>query len=317
MQGASTCWKNVTKAKLMIDNTVVPMKISLITACLNADKTIERTLKSIEAQNYPTLEYIIYDGGSTDDTLKIIERNRHIITKVISEKDKNVPDAINKGFRHASGEIFCYLNADDCYEPETLLHVANTFSKNPTIDVITGGCKRIFADGSELITQVPDSFLRLVSMRNDIEQPSTFWRASAHHKAGELDVSLFLAFDWEWWNRLHKTKARFLVVPNVLSVYYFTDDNLTSKAGKRVINEMFLITKRYGPMGIAYIYQFLFHVFDMHGFYDIPFRELSRLKQWFFGGTLVFLFKLFGRDNVSAYNWNWASKQIRDIVWFK
>jgi glycosyltransferase involved in cell wall biosynthesis len=301
----------------MNDTTLAPIKISLVTACLNAGKTIERTLRSIEAQQYPALEYIVFDGGSTDDTLTIIERYHHIVTNVVSEKDKNVADAINKGFCHATGEIFCYLNADDCFEPEALANIARAFTENSSVHVVTGGCRRVFADGSELITQVPEHFQRLMSMRNDIEQPSTFWRASAHRKAGKLDDTFFLAFDWEWWNRLQTSGAQFLVVPEVLSIYYFTNDNLTSKAGKRVIDEMYRVTKRYGPKGVADVYQFLFHAFDMRGFYDVPFRGHSRLKQWLFGGSLLVLYKIFGREQVNAYNWNWASKQIRGVVWYK
>lgn len=301
----------------MNTSTYTPIKVSLVTACLNAGRTIERTLQSVEAQQYPNLEYIICDGGSTDDTLAIIKRYQHIITKVLSGRDNNVADAVNKGFRHASGEIFCYLNADDCFQPGALMRVERTFIENPLVDVVSGGCKRVYADGSELITQVPERFIRLMALRNDIEQPSTFWRASVHRKAGELDDTFSLAFDWEWWNRLKLNGARFLVIPETLSIYYFTDDNLTSKGGKRVIDEMYRVTKRYGPKGVADVYKFLFHAFDMRGFYDIPFQQHPRLKQWFFGGTLLVLYGMFGREQVKAYNWNWASKQIRGIVWYK
>lgn len=295
------------------------MKISLVTPCLNAGKTIERTLLSIEAQRFPDLEYIICDGGSTDGTLAIIDQYRHIVTKVVSEKDKNVSNAVNKGFRHATGEILCYLNADDCFEPGALDRVARIFAERPEVDVITGGCRRVFADGSELITQVPENFLHFMSMRNAIEQPSTFWRASAHRRAGELDESFFLAFDWEWWNRLQASGARFLAIPDVLSTYYFTDDNLTSRAGQRVIDEMYRITRKYGPWQgrIADVYRFLFRVFDLRGFYDVPFRELPRGRQLVFAAMLTVLYGIFGRDLINAYNWNWASKQIRGITWYK
>lgn len=302
---------------VMQNSALPPLTISLVTACLNAGKTIERTLRSIEAQCYPALEYIIVDGGSTDGTLDIVERYRHIVTKVVSEKDKNVADAINKGFRGARGEIYCYLNADDCFEPGAFEVVARAFAEDPSVDVVTGGCRRVFADGSEVVTQVPERFQSVMSLRNDIEQPSTFWRASAHHKAGELDDTFYLAFDWEWWNRLQSTGARFFRISDVLSTYYFTDDNLTSRAGRRVVDEMYRVTKRYGPKRIADVYKFLFHAFDMHGFYDVPFREHTRPKQWLFGGALSVLYRLFGRERISAYNWNWASKQIRDVVWYK
>lgn len=293
--------------------------ISLVTACLNAEKTIERTLRSIEAQRYPALEYIVYDGGSTDNTIAIIERYRNIVTKLVSEPDKNVADAINKGFRLATGDVYCYLNADDCLEAGALARVAEVFAKHPTVDVVSGGCRRIFTDGSELITQVPERFVRMMSMRNDIEQPSTFWRASIHQKAGELDDRFYLAFDWEWWNRLRACDARFLAIGDVLSVYYFTDDNLTSNGGFRVIEEMYRVTRRYGPWGgrIADVYRLLFRVFDMHGYYDVPFGKLPRHKQLLFGAALSLLRGVFGRDAIYAYNWNWASKQMRGLCWYK
>ncbi len=294
-------------------------RITLVTPSLNAKKTIGRTLCSIEEQRYPNLQMICVDGNSSDSTPEIIERYRHIVSHVIREKDKNVADAVNKGFRLADGEIFCYLNADDALVPGALECVARTFMENPDIDVVTGGCRRVFADGSELITQVPENFLETLSMRNGIEQPSTFWRAAVHRRLGELDESYQLAFDWEWWNRLHASGARFKRISDVLSVYYFSEDNLTSRAGHRVINEMYRVTKTYGPFRgyIADVYRFLFRAFDMHGCYDQSFHDLPFAKRLLFGGTLSLLYKLFGRQAINCYNWNWASKQVRGLVWYK
>lgn len=293
-------------------------KITLVTACRNAGATIERTLKSIELQGYPNLEYIVFDGASTDNTLDILKRYSHLTTKLVSEKDRNVADTYNKGFRHATGDIYCWLNADDDLLPGALMTVAKTFINHEDIDVVTGGCKRVFADGTTCITQVPASFLKLMAMRNDIEQPSTFWRASAHKKAGELDETFNLAFDWEWWNRLKATGAKFHVIPDVLSVYYFTDSNLTSTGGTRIIEEMYRVTKKYGPRNglIADVYLFLFKHFDMHGYCDVPFKDLPKKRQFLLGNTLKILYLLFGKRRVNAYNWNWASKQIRGLVWY-
>jgi glycosyltransferase involved in cell wall biosynthesis len=298
---------------------VSPPKITLVTACKNAAATIERTLRSVEQQRYPALEYFVCDGASNDGTQEIVGRYGHIVTRLVSEKDKNVADAINKGFRQATGEIFAYLNADDCLEPGALERVVRAFAEDASADVVTGGCRRVFADGTELVTQVPAHFPRLMSMRLDIEQPSTFWRAAIHRRAGELDESFSLAFDWEWWNRLLANGARFVVVRDVLSTYYFTDDNLTSRGGNRVIQEMYRITRRYGPARgrIADVYRFLFRAFDMRGYYDVPFEKLPRRRQLVFGTTLSLLSKIFGTEAVHAYNWNWASKQVRGLVWYK
>ena len=294
------------------------MRITLITACLNAAETIERTIKSIETQNYSDLEYIICDGGSTDGTLEVIERYRHLISHVISEKDKNVADALNKGFDRATGDIFAYLNADDALAPGALDHVVAMFRDNPSADVVTGGCLRVFADGSEFTTQVPDRYLDVLALRNDIEQPSTFWKASMHRRAGHLDDSFYLAFDWELWNRLKSLGAQFVRTEKVLSVYYFSDDNLTSRAGMRVIDEMYRITKKYGPIWgySADIYWLMFKRFDMRGYYDKPFDQLSDKRRRRFGFWLKCLTLLFGERIVNNYNWNWASKQVRGLKWY-
>ena len=299
-------------------HTTDPLRISVVMACRNAEKTVERTLRSIAEQDYSNLEFIVVDGLSTDRTLEIVRQYGQIVSQIICEKDRNVCEAINKGFRLATGDIYCYLNADDCFEPGALRRIADEFKASPEIDVITGGCRRVFADGSITITQVPEHFERLMALRNDIEQPSTFWRASIHRKAGELDESFSLAFDWEWWNRLRKSGARFKIILDVLSVYYFSDDNLTSNAGMNVVNEMYRVTKRYGPYcgHMANIYRILFRLFDMKGYYDRP-SQLTTFKKYYFGAILVFLYAFFGRENINAYNWNWASKQIRGITWYR
>lgn len=294
-------------------------RITIVTPSLNAEKTIERTLRSVEDQVYPNLQLICVDGNSSDGTQAIIGRYRHIVSHVILEEDKNAADAVNKGFKFADGDIFCYLNADDALAAGALACVAQNFLNNPDIDVLTGGCHRIFADGSELITQVPDGFLDTLSMRNAIEQPSTFWRADAHRRAGSFDDSYQLAFDWEWWNRLRSSGAQFKRIPDVLSVYYFSDGNLTSRGGLRVIDEMYRVTKTYGPFRgyIADVYRFLFRTFDMHGYCDQSFGRLPLAKKLSFGATRLLLKLFFGKQAINCYNWNWASKQVRGLVWYK
>jgi len=294
-------------------------RLSVVTASFNAVATVQRTLESIRSQGWPDLQMICIDGGSTDGTVEVIRSYGKFVSCLVSERDAGVADAINKGFRVADGDIWCWLNADDEFAPGAVAHVMRYFEEHPEVDVVTGGCKRVFADGSEFITQVPEGFERRLSMKNEIEQPSTFWRASLHRRVGELDCSYKLAFDWEWWNRLARAGARWAVTPQVLSIYYFTQSNLTSKAGQQAIDEMYRVTKTYGPYRgfIADVYRFLFRTFDMRGFYDAPFSQLSLARQRVFGATLRILYGIFGSEAVNSYNWNWASKQIRGVIWFK
>jgi len=261
---------------------------------------------------------ICIDGGSTDGTVEAIRGYGGFVNHFVSEPDRGVADAINKGFRVADGDVLCWLNADDEFAPGAVTHVMELFERYPEVDVVTGGCRRVFADGSEVVTQVPAGFERRMALKNEIEQPSTFWRAGVHRQAGELDESYKLAFDWEWWNRLSRAGARWLVTPQVLSVYYFTESNLTSKAGERVVDEMYRVTKAYGPFGgrIADVYRLLFRVFDMRGYYDVPFHRLPHWRRLVFGSVSVGLYALFGREAIESYNWNWASKQIRGMKWY-
>lgn len=294
-------------------------RITLVTPCLNAEATIARTLDSVRAQAYPNLEYLICDGESRDRTMAIIGAYTDIVSRAVSEKDRNIANALNKGFATATGDIFCYLNADDALAPGALAFVAEYFSTHSQIDLLTGGCQRVFADGSEIVTAPAPDYLQLMSLRNGVEQPSTFWRSAAHRKAGVFDESYALSFDWEWWNRLHRAGARFATTDRVLSVYYFSDDNLTSRGGRRVIDEMERVTRTYAPNGpaLASAYRLLFNVYDMNGFYDRPFRELPTWRQTLMAAGLAPLYAIFGRDKINAYNWNWASKQIRGKVWYR
>jgi len=303
----------------MMDQKMRWPRITLVTPSFNSAATIERTLLSVERQSYPNLQYICVDGASKDETVSILQRYRHIVSRIISEPDNNATEAINKGFRLADGEIYCYINADDELADAALVTAATYFNNNPDVDVIAGSCRRVFEDKSETITEVHEAFLEELALRNLIEQPSTFWRSSLHRKAGEFDESFFYAFDWEMWNRFKSAGARFKAVEDVLSIYHFSADNLTSRAGKKVIDEMFRITRQYGPnLGlIAYAYRTIFRLLDMKGYYDGDIYSLSLHKRFYFLAIHGLLGLIFKRSHLQAYNWNWASKQIRGGVWYK
>ena len=115
------------------------MLISIITVCYNAEKTIKRTIESVHNQDYKNIEYIIVDGGSSDQTLSIINEYDHKINKIISEKDDGIYDAINKGIAIASGEIVGILNSDDIfYNTKIITKIANTFRANQNLDSVIG-----------------------------------------------------------------------------------------------------------------------------------------------------------------------------------
>ena len=296
----------------------MPLKISVVVPSYNAAATIGRALDSLARQAYPNLQVICVDGKSADDTLAVIRGYGPLVSHLISEPDNGPAHAINKGFRLADGDLFGWLGADDELAPGALTRFAEVFSSHPDVDLVTGGCRRHFPDGSASVTHVRDDFHATISFFNGIEQPSTLWRRTAHRRAGELNETFQLAFDWEWWNRLDSIGARFMAVEWVLSHYHFSDSNKTSVGGRSVVNEMYRVVKAYGPYRgvVADVYYLLYRAFDLRGFYDKP-SDLPAWKKRVFFVTLSALYKLFDARIVNSYNWNFASKQERGLCWYR
>lgn len=114
-------------------------KISIITVCYNSEKYLEETIQSVLRQNYQNVEYIIIDGGSTDNTVSIIDKYRQYITYFVSEPDNGISDAFNKGIRVATGDVIGIINSDDLLEEGALERVAQEYA--PSVDWYRGDCK--------------------------------------------------------------------------------------------------------------------------------------------------------------------------------
>ncbi len=292
--------------------------LSLVIPCYDSAATLERTLQSLERQNYPALQLILMDGGSRDGTMDIVQKHRRLFHTIISEPDRGQTNAINKGFRVATGDVFGWLCADDELMPDALAHVGDSFARNPSISFLTGGCERVFADSTRLHTVPPPEMWARLGYQNLVEEPSTFWRAALHRAAGELDESYYFAFDWDWWNRLKKAGAVPHVTPQILSRYHFSDTNKTSNGARKLVREMRRVMKHHAPLRgfLGDIYYFLYLNFDLHGCYDNP-PTCTPVRAFFFKHAIRPLLKLFGREYIYCYNWNFASKQERSLVWWK
>lgn len=176
-------------------------RVSIVTPSYNSAGSIEGTIASILSQGYPDLEHIVVDGGSTDGTIAILHRYPHVIWT--SEQDAGQSDALNKGFRKATGDIIGWLNADDTYEAGTLRAVAEFFLKNPTIDMVHGDINWIDAAGRAIV-RVPGRELDLASalLSNPVNQQAAFFRRSVCERVGYLRTDLHYAMDYEFWLRL-------------------------------------------------------------------------------------------------------------------
>jgi glycosyltransferase involved in cell wall biosynthesis len=176
--------------------------ISIITPSYNQGQFIEETIASVLDQNYPNLQYIIIDGGSTDNTIEVIKKYEKHISYWVSEKDKGQSDAINKGIALATGEIVNWLNSDDYYMPGALQHVASQFS-DPNITAYCGR-SRVFSETAEKNSQGTDVYENNLAKTIGwarIDQPETFFRKSVWNAIGNLNEEFHFVMDKEWWIR--------------------------------------------------------------------------------------------------------------------
>jgi len=295
----------------------MPPRISIVLPNYNSASTLERTLLSLQRQNYPNLQLIFMDSKSTDDSLKIVERYRSLFDKIIVEKDAGQADGINRGFAHATGDIFGWLCCDDELEAGALHHVAELFEQNPSADVINGACDLRFPDGSSRLRAPDPGPWAKVSVQCCLEQPATFWRAGLHRKLGQLNTSYNLVFDWDWWNRMQRAGARIIQTSQTLAIYHFSETNKTGSAGRQFVNEASSILRRYGPRfgAIAAIYRFLYKTFDLHGCYDKP-PTCTLIRSHMFIWSLAALRVLIGQRLLYLYNWHFASCQERGLKWW-
>lgn len=297
----------------------LPPRVSIVIPTFRASETFERALKSLVTQEYPNLQIIVVDGASDDGTVELVRKNEAQIDRWVSEPDSGQAAALNKGLDMADGALIGWLCADDELLPGALARIAAYFEERPEMDVVTGGCVRVFPGGRTTTTTPPDDFVSRLDYVNTLEQPSTFWRAAAQARAGRLDQSMRYAFDWEWWCRLKRSGARFGRIEAPLSTYYFSGQNLTSTGGRKIADEMYRVVKVYGPCRgrLADAYRLLYRKFDLAGHYDRdrqsappPFR-----RRMIFRLVLRGLYLLYGRDRIDAYNWHFAARQERGLGW--
>ena len=204
--------------------------ISIVTPSYNQGGFIERTIKSIISQGYANLEYIIQDGASTDETMQVVAKYRKHLKHAESVKDSGQTQAINLGFRHASGEIMAYLNSDDLLLPGSLNYVASYFNKHPEVDVVYGHRVIIDEYDQEVGRWVmPPHNNEVLSWADYIPQETLFWRRSIWEKAGgTMDESFRFAMDWDLILRLREAKAKFVRLPRYLGAFRIHPHQKTS-----------------------------------------------------------------------------------------
>lgn len=195
-------------------------KVSIVTPSYNQGRFIEETIRSVLLQGYPDLEYIIIDGGSTDNSVEIIKKYEKWLTYWVSEPDRGQSHAINKGFEKATGEIYAWLNSDDTYMPRAIETAVKYLVENPNVGMVYGDCDIIDEQG-EFVAEVKTKEFNLGQMMcgpNMVPQPSVFIRRAGLDTVGYVDTSLQMAMDFDLWIRIAlKYKVRY--IPKRLASY--------------------------------------------------------------------------------------------------
>jgi glycosyltransferase involved in cell wall biosynthesis len=222
-------------------------RITIVTPSYNQGRYIEETILSVLRQNYPNLEYIIIDGGSTDETLAVVREYEHMLSYFVSEEDRGQSHAINKGFAKGTGEIMGWLNSDDQLEPGTLAAVAMAFEESGA-DMVAGICS--LYENSQLSWQhfpsCSDGVLPLEDLL-DLDgcwlkgkffyQPEVFFTRDIFGRVdSKVDENLFFSMDYELWLRLAAEGARIKIIGKSLARYRQHEDQKTH--GEKYIPEL-------------------------------------------------------------------------------
>jgi glycosyltransferase involved in cell wall biosynthesis len=178
--------------------------VTIITPSFNQARYLEATIQSVLSQDYPRIEYMIVDGGSTDGSLDVIKKYESKLAWWASEKDKGQTDAINKGFARAKGEILAWINSDDTYEPGAVGAAVKYLQEHPEVGMVYGDCNFINESGRVVgkFRSAQTNYRLLRQGYAHIPQQTMFLRAALWKKVGPLDPSFYFAMDYDLWTRI-------------------------------------------------------------------------------------------------------------------
>lgn len=246
------------------------MKITVITVCYNSAKTVERTIKSVLAQNYDELEYIIVDGKSTDGTLEIIDKYRDEISVFISEPDQGLYDAMNKGLAKATGEVFAFLNSDDYYADSVLKSVNKYFSDND-VDLVSGNMY-ICMNGINEKAVYDKSKKENMFFGVVYPHPALFAKRDLYIEYGGFDRSYQIAADSDWVMNVCLGGAKVLCVEDYFT--YFSDGGISSRKRYLALEEEYRMALKYAERD-----EYTYLKSRINAFYSVRLKSLERYER--------------------------------------
>ena len=218
-------------------------RVSIVTPSYNQGQSIEETIRSVLLQGYPNLEYIIVDGGSTDGSVEMIRQYEPWLANWVSEPDEGQSDAINKGFRRATGEVQAWLNSDDIYLPGAVRAAVEFLADYPRVALVHGGA--IYLSDSGMISRGRGRvFDPSRPCETIIPQPAAFFRKSAFEAVGGLDLSLHYRMDLDLWIRIAR-RFEMRAIPHPLARIRTSLDAKTHSENEQTWQELAQIGRRY------------------------------------------------------------------------
>ncbi len=225
-------------------------KITIITPSYNQAQFLEQTILSVLEQNYSNLEYMIFDGGSTDNTVEIIKKYEKYLTFWKSEIDTGQANAINKGLEKATGEIFQWLNSDDYLEKGVLNEISEAF-KNHKVDVVAG--KTVYFKNNTFDEPIQQSKLSAKGLLNwdkgvKFVQPGVWLRRKKIIECGGIDETFHFAFDWDLYIRYFQKFPNVQYLDKIFVYFRLHENSKTSAFLDKFHNEEELILQKYSEL---------------------------------------------------------------------
>jgi len=223
-------------------------RVTIVTPSYNQGEYIEATIRSVLEQDYPRIEYLVIDGGSSDKTLEIFGGQSSRV-RWISEPDNGQGDAIRKGFGIAQGEILAWLNSDDVYLPGAVSRAVAALQRSPSVPLVYGNAEFIDRAGAVLgpCEQIePFDLGRLINDLDFIVQPATFFRREPYSAVGGLDAGLTYCLDYDLWIRMASQRGGAAFIPDVLAQVRVYPQTKTARGGMARLDEVERMIRRYG-----------------------------------------------------------------------